>query len=167
MGLEGEGCHTVREEMFKCIQWNNNPGPMSCIWDFQHHERSPTLEMKGCHGLASKFKKSPLSHMTLKCISILPLPFNVCSGQVPSFFKHTLFLSHFEKSWALQLLVSCCLHFAVFSWFLQHSLYNNVTKICMLSLFWQQSKSFCIWAPARKRRAALLASPLRPEDSSY
>jgi len=31
MGLEGKGCHAVREEMFKRIQQNNSPGPMSCI----------------------------------------------------------------------------------------------------------------------------------------
>lgn len=99
MGSEGEGCHTVRDEMFRCIQWNNNPGPMSCIWDFQHHERGPTLEMKGCHGLASKFKvKSPLSHVTLKCLSTLPLPFDVWSGQVPSFFQiHFVFFPILRK----------------------------------------------------------------------
>lgn len=127
-GFQGEGCHTVREGMVKCIRWNNNPGPTSCIWDFQDHERSSTLEMNGCHASVSKFKvKAPLSHMPFKCISSLPLSFDVWSRQVSSFFKYTLFLSYFEKSWADQLLVSCHLHLAAFSWFLQHSLYNKVT----------------------------------------
>lgn len=131
-GFRGEGCHTVREEMAECIPWNNNPGPKSCIWDFQDHERSSTLEMKGSHALASKIKvKAPLSHTPFKCTSTLPLPFDVWSGQVPSFFKYSLFLSCFEKSWAHQLLVSCRLHFAVFSRFPQHSLYNKVTFLCL------------------------------------
>lgn len=56
--------------MLKHIQWNL--GPMSCIRDFQHHARSPMLEMKGAHGLASKFQvKSLLSYMTLKHVTAL------------------------------------------------------------------------------------------------